>query len=39
LLSLRDDVFAAGGNLLLNVGPMADGTIPEAQLQRLQALS
>ncbi len=38
LVSLRDDIFAAGGNLLLNVGPMADGTIPAAQLERLAAL-
>jgi alpha-L-fucosidase len=39
LLSLRDDVFAGGGNLLLNVGPMADGTIPDAQLTRLRSLA
>jgi alpha-L-fucosidase len=38
LLALRDDVFAGGGNLLLNVGPMADGTIPPEQLARLAAL-
>ena len=38
LLDLHDDVLGAGGNLLLNVGPMADGTIATAQAQRLQAL-
>ena len=26
------------GNLLLNVGPMADGTIPEIQMRRLRAM-
>lgn len=38
LCALHDDVLAGGGNLLLNVGPMADGTIPDAQLGRLAAL-
>jgi alpha-L-fucosidase len=32
------DVVAGGGNLLLGVGPAADGTIPQAQLSRLQGL-
>ena len=32
------DVVAHGGNLLLNVGPNADGTIPWVQAQRLLAL-
>ncbi|CAB4892676.1 unannotated protein [freshwater metagenome] len=32
------DIVARGGNLLLNVGPTADGQIPMAQASRLTAL-
>jgi alpha-L-fucosidase len=38
LVHLLVDVVAKNGNLLLNVGPMADGTVPVAQADRLHAL-
>ena len=38
LVRMFVDVVAHGGNLLLNVGPNADGTIPWPQAQRLLAL-
>jgi alpha-L-fucosidase len=38
LVRMFVDIVAHGGNLLLNVGPTADGTIPWAQAQRLLAL-
>ncbi|MBN2652527.1 MAG: alpha-L-fucosidase [Spirochaetales bacterium] len=36
LILMLIDIASRGGNLLLNVGPMADGTIPEVQQQRLR---
>ena len=32
------DVVAKGGNLLLNVGPDADGNLPREALQRMEAI-
>ena len=35
LIRMLIDIVSKNGNLLLNVGPMADGTIPEIQKKRL----
>jgi alpha-L-fucosidase len=38
LVDLLADVVSKNGNLLIGIGPMADGTIPELQVQRLLGL-
>lgn len=38
LISLLVETVADNGNLLLNIGPKADGTIPQEQVERLLAL-
>ncbi len=38
IIRIFSDVLGMGGNLLLDVGPKADGTIPEEQVEILEAL-
>jgi alpha-L-fucosidase len=39
LITIFADVIGRGGNLLFDIGPKADGTIPEEQVQQLEALA
>ncbi len=38
LIRMLTDIASKGGNLLLNVGPTAEGEIPEPSVERLQAI-
>jgi len=38
LIRMLADIASKGGNLLLNVGPKADGTFPEESVERLAAI-
>jgi alpha-L-fucosidase len=38
IIRIFAECIGMGGNLLLDVGPMADGTIPGEQVERLEAL-
>lgn len=38
LIHLLVDIVAKGGNFLLNIGPDADGRLPELAIERLQAI-
>jgi alpha-L-fucosidase len=38
LLHMLSDIVSKGGNFLLNVGPTADGVIPQPSVERLEAV-
>ncbi len=38
LIRMLSDIASKGGNFLLNIGPRADGTIPQESIDRLKAM-
>lgn len=38
LIRMLSDIASKGGNFLLNIGPRADGTIPQETIDRLEAM-